>query len=144
MKRLGSVSREGRWTNWKVRRVSRRDSVYLNRLPGSKNHCAARVNRRVHPFVQVNQVARVAKHAKKRIAQVTLDQFVHRPSLDTDPNRFIPFGHASKIGDSKLGQILGRGSRQLLSVRHKPTGPTGERSPEPESRREWVPMLDNL
>ena len=92
--------------------------------PDCRRLAAAGIDRRVHPFVEMDEVAGIEPDTEERGAEVALDQRIHLAAGDADADGLVPLGGA--------GEIWARPASQ-----HSRESPAGKPDrPRRQSRRE--------
>src|SRR5437868_3005228 len=93
-----------------VGRAGRRNDVELDRLSRLQALAAPGIDRRVHPFVEMDEMAGIEPDVEKAVAETALDQRIDLAASDADADGLVPFGGALEVGSGKpLGIIADAG-----------------------------------
>ena len=90
--------------------------------PDCSRSVAAGIDRRVHPLVEMDEVARIEDDAEERIAEVALDERVDLAAGDADADRLVPFGGAGEVGRGQPLDVVADVVRQAR-LRLRPAKP---------------------
>src|SRR5690606_19600711 len=91
----------------KVGRAGGRDDVALDGLARFQRFAGTGIDRRVHPFVEVDQMAGVENEVEEGGAQVLARNGIKGAAADADADRFVPFRGAGKIRHGEALQPVG-------------------------------------
>ena len=87
-------------------------------------------------------MARVEADAEERVAQAPVDDRLQRAADLPDVERRVPLGDRLEVGRDEAVDVVAHAVRQLVRVLGHPAGPTRQRAPDAERRRERLPAPD--
>src|SRR5205823_14774857 len=121
----------------------RRDDVDLERHPGLQLHGRSGIDRRAHPLVETDLVARVQEDPEERVAEMAIDDRLERSTGLADVERRVPVCDRGEVrGDEPLDIVVDPWW-QLGRVADHETGAAVQRPPDPECDGEPITAFDD-
>ena len=114
-----------------------------NAIPDRSSIVEPGADRRVHPLVEVDLVARVEEDAEERVAEVAVDDRLEGAAGLADVQRLVPLGDRREVRRRPAARRSRRSpSGSSGGVLDDEPGAAVERAPDPEGHRERVAALD--